>query len=78
MANPFFKNHGPFKITELIEILKLKDLNIGLDLEVFDKLHELIRKDAQDIKSRFKPLNENNNWQERINNKISTLDEASN
>ena len=36
MVNPFFKNHGPFKIIELIQILKLKDLNIGLDLEVSD------------------------------------------
>ena len=36
MVNPFFKNHGPFKIIELIQILKLKDLNIDLDLEVSD------------------------------------------
>ena len=36
MVNPFFKNYGPFKIIELIQILKLKDLNIDLDLEVSD------------------------------------------
>ena len=36
MMNPFFKNHGPFKILELIKILKLKDLKIDYDLDVSD------------------------------------------
>tara|TARA_Y100000022_G_scaffold198035_1_gene207605 strand:+ start:343 stop:1323 length:981 start_codon:yes stop_codon:yes gene_type:complete len=36
MANPFFKNHGPFKILDLIKILKLKDLKIDYDLDVSD------------------------------------------
>ena len=36
MANPFFKNHGPFKILDLIKILKLKDLKIDYDLDVLD------------------------------------------
>ena len=36
MANPFFKNHGPFKITELIKLIKSKDLRINDDLEISD------------------------------------------
>ena len=36
MLNPFFKNHGPFKIIELLKILKLKDLKIDFDFEVAD------------------------------------------
>ena len=31
-----------------------------LDLEVFDKLYEEVRKDAQEVKFRFKSLGENN------------------
>ena len=36
-----------------------------LDLEVFDKLYEEVRKDAQEVKFKFKSLGENN-WIERI------------
>ena len=43
-----------------------------LDLEVFDKLHELVRKDAQEVKYRFKSLCENN-WDARILEKRQTV-----
>jgi DNA repair exonuclease SbcCD ATPase subunit/DNA repair exonuclease SbcCD nuclease subunit len=36
-----------------------------LDLEVFDKLHDAVKKDAQEVKIRFKAIGENN-WVERI------------
>ena len=36
-----------------------------LDLEVFDQLYEMVRKDCQDVKSRFKALG-SNNWENRI------------
>ena len=42
-----------------------KILTNFLDLEVFDKLHELVRKDAQEVKYKFKSLCENN-WDIRI------------
>ena len=33
MKHPFFKNHGPFKIDDLLKDLKLKDIeNFGNDL----------------------------------------------
>ena len=37
-----------------------------LDLEVFDQLYEMVRKDSQDVKSRFRALG-SNNWESRIN-----------
>ena len=36
MVNPFFKNHGPLKIKELLDTLGLKNLKINDDLEVSD------------------------------------------
>ena len=36
MVNPFFKNHGPFKIVELLKLLKPVDLKIDYDLEISD------------------------------------------
>ena len=44
-----------------------------LDLEVFDKLHDLVRKDAQEVKYKFKNLS-GNNWEERIVEKSGTID----
>ena len=45
-----------------------------LDLEVFDKLYEEVRKDAQEVKFRFKSLGENN-WIERIAESQQGIDE---
>ena len=45
-----------------------------LDLEVFDKLHEEVRKDAQEVKYKFKSLGDNN-WIEKINQKNESIDE---
>ena len=45
-----------------------------LDLEVFDKLHELARKDAQEVKHNFKRLSENN-WDVKILEKRSTIED---
>tara|TARA_B100001559_G_C16473604_1_gene610236 strand:+ start:121 stop:1101 length:981 start_codon:yes stop_codon:yes gene_type:complete len=36
MVNPFFKNYGPFKIDEIIQILKLKNTKIDSDLNISD------------------------------------------
>ncbi|WP_440934181.1 UDP-3-O-(3-hydroxymyristoyl)glucosamine N-acyltransferase [Candidatus Pelagibacter sp.] len=48
MANPFFKNHGPFKIKELIETLRLKDFVIKNNLEVLD-IKDLLNSEKGDI-----------------------------
>jgi len=45
-----------------------------LDLEVFDKLHELARKDAQEVKYKFKSLCENN-WDARIAERKESMSE---
>jgi DNA repair exonuclease SbcCD ATPase subunit/DNA repair exonuclease SbcCD nuclease subunit len=44
-----------------------------LDLEVFDKLYEEVRKDAQEVRFKFKSLGENN-WIERISNTESDIE----
>ena len=36
MLNPFFKNHGPFKISELLRTINLKDNKIQTDSEISD------------------------------------------
>ena len=36
MSNPFYKNHSPFKISEIFETLNIKFDNVILDKEVFD------------------------------------------
>ena len=48
MVNPFFKNHGPFKIKELIETLGLKDFKIENNLEVLD-IKDLFNSEKGDI-----------------------------
>ncbi len=36
MSNPFFKNHSPFKISEIYKLLNLNIINTNLDKEVLD------------------------------------------
>ena len=36
MSNPFYKNHSPFKISEIFKSLKLKFSNSNLDRDVLD------------------------------------------
>ena len=36
MVNPFFKNHGPFKISELISLINSKEPEINIDKEITD------------------------------------------
>ena len=38
MTNPFFKNNGPFKLSEIQNALNLKK---ATDLEIFTKLRDL-------------------------------------
>ena len=48
MVNPFFKNHGPFKINDLVESLGLKDSKIKNNLEVLD-INDLFNSEKGDI-----------------------------
>ena len=48
MSNPFFKNCGPFKINELLNIIKLKEDKINSDIEIFD-IKDLISSDKNQI-----------------------------
>ena len=48
MVNTFFKNHGPFKIKELIETLGLKNFKIDNNLEVLD-IKDLFNSENGDI-----------------------------
>ena len=36
MLNPFFKNNGPFKISELLKTIDLEDNKIQTDTEISD------------------------------------------
>ena len=36
MVNPFYKNHGPVKISEILNILKLDDLKLSSNQEISD------------------------------------------
>jgi UDP-3-O-[3-hydroxymyristoyl] glucosamine N-acyltransferase len=36
MINPFFKNNGPFKISDILQLINLDELNIGNDHEIID------------------------------------------
>ena len=48
MVNPFFKNYGPLKISEIIKSLKLKKDNLNKDFEVHD-IKDLFSSTNQDI-----------------------------
>ena len=36
MLNPFFKNNGPFKISELLKTINIEDNKIQTDTEISD------------------------------------------
>ncbi len=36
MSNPFFKNSGPFKISELVKLIKIEDYKYNTDIEIID------------------------------------------
>ena len=36
MDNPFFKNHGPFKFSELIYLLNSNETKVEIDKEITD------------------------------------------
>ena len=48
MVNPFFKNYGPFKISEIIQILNLRTNNIDKDIEIKD-IKDLSTSGLEDI-----------------------------
>ena len=48
MSNPFFKNNGPFKISEIIKFLNLKKDNLNKDFEIYD-IKDLFSSTNQDI-----------------------------
>ena len=48
MENPFFINHGPFKISEILNILNLKKENINLDQKV-KNINDLYSAENSDI-----------------------------
>lgn len=36
MQNPFFKNYGPFKISEILSVLNLNNIEIDTDFKIND------------------------------------------
>ena len=48
MSNPFYKNHAPFKISLIYELLDLKANDLDKDKEVFD-IKDLLTADVTDI-----------------------------
>ena len=36
MINPFFKNNGPFKISDILLLINLDDFKIDKDQEIYD------------------------------------------
>ena len=36
MINPFFRNNGPFKILDILQLINLDDLNIDNDQVIID------------------------------------------
>ena len=47
MTNPFFKNHGPFKIKEILEFILLKQ-NMSNDDEIHD-VKDLVTSSKNDL-----------------------------
>ena len=48
MINPFFKNCGPFKLSELLKIIKLDDAKFQTDIEILD-IKDLINSNKNEI-----------------------------
>ena len=48
MINPFFKNNGPFKISDILQLINLDDLNIDNDpVKVFRKIYDSMYESLQ-------------------------------
>ena len=48
MINPFFINYGPFKISDITQLINLNDLNIDNDQEIND-IKDLLTSKKNDI-----------------------------
>jgi UDP-3-O-[3-hydroxymyristoyl] glucosamine N-acyltransferase len=48
VINPFFKNNGPFKISDILQLINLDDLNIDNDKEIID-IKDLFTSKKNDI-----------------------------
>ena len=48
MINPFFKNNGPFKISDILQQINLDDLKIDNDYEIID-IKDLFTSKKNDI-----------------------------
>ena len=48
MINPFFKNNGPFKISDILQLINLDDLNVDNDQEIID-IKDLFTSKKDDI-----------------------------
>ena len=48
MINPFFRNNGPFKISDILQLINLDDLNIDNDQEIND-IKDLFTSKKNDI-----------------------------
>ena len=48
MINPFFKNNGPFKISDILQLINIDDLKIAADQKIFD-IKDLFTSEINDI-----------------------------
>ena len=48
MSNPFFKNHGPIKILEILKLLKLENINLDNNYKIHD-IKDLLNSTKNDI-----------------------------
>ena len=48
MNNPFFKNYGPFKVKNLLEILKVNNLSFSND-ELISDVKDLVTAEKKDL-----------------------------
>ena len=48
MINPFFVNNGPFKISDILQLINLHDLKIDNDYEIID-IKDLFTSKKNDI-----------------------------
>ena len=49
MVNPFYKNHGPIKISEILKILRLDDFKFSTDQDISD-VKDLVMAKKNEIK----------------------------
>ena len=67
MINPFFTNCGPFKISDILQLINLDDLNIDNDQEIID-IKDLFTSKKNDItffhSKRYKDIAKNIDFSE--------------